>query len=159
MNSQCDLGKLGAHTQQSGYPHPKDCSGTADGNCAGYTGNVTGAYRGRQCGADCLERRNGALAGVTFVEKLAKRGLDGIAETAKLDELGPHAEEDACADDTHDGGNAPYESIDRIVYGFYNSVNVFHSVVFLSNINNLFILSEKDKKWKINLQKNGSFKF
>ena len=76
MDRQRNLAVLGYHAQQGGDPHPENSAGAADGDGARHAGNVAGADGGRQGGADCLERGNGALAGLgSLLEELT----DGIA--------------------------------------------------------------------------------
>ena len=113
MHSQRNLRKLGAHTKQSGYPHPENSTGAANGDSPRYTGYIAGTDSCRQSGTHRLKRRDSALACLALFKKAADCGLDSSGELAELDEPGSDTEENTNADNTYHGGNAPNE----IVYG------------------------------------------
>ena len=91
VDRQRNFRELGAHSDESGDPHPEDCAGTADHDGAGDAGDVAGTDRcSKRCG-ERLERRDFALAGLLLLEHLSDGVLHGIAELAELQELSADA--------------------------------------------------------------------
>ncbi len=111
VDRQGHFGELGAHAQQSRNPHPEHGARAADGNGAGHTGNVAGAYSGGQGGANRLERGDGAVSGFPLFENPADGGAHGLAEAANLDKSG-------AKDSGGQGGANRLERGDGAVSGF-----------------------------------------
>ena len=56
-----------------------------------------------------------AVRGTLLMKKLTQGNLEGIAEFAKLNEMGPEGQIQTDADDTDHGGDAPDEIVDNTV--------------------------------------------
>lgn len=56
MYGKCHLEKLGAHAKDCGYPHPENCTRSADCDCACHTCHISGSNCRRECGTDRLKR-------------------------------------------------------------------------------------------------------
>ena len=97
FDGESDLGKLGAHTDQCGKPHPENGARSADYDCAGDAGDVSCSDGSRQCGGEGLQRRYFTLAGSLLCEHLAEGVLHGMTEFAELQEAGADAENNADA--------------------------------------------------------------
>ena len=68
LHGQKDLGILGDHAEEGGYPHPEDRARAAGEDGAGHAGDVSGADRARQSGGDRLEGRNvRTMVGLLFL--------------------------------------------------------------------------------------------
>ena len=117
MHRERDLGKLGAHAQQSAHPHPEHRARPADGDGAGHARDVARAHRGRQRRAHGLEGGHGAILRRLFLEHAPQRGADGRGEFANLQKAGAQAQVQPHAEDAYHGRNAPYEVVDRLIDG------------------------------------------
>lgn len=115
VHRQRYFGKLGAHAQNGGDPHPEHSTGAADGDGTCHTGDVARAHRGGQCRADRLERRQRAFCGFFFLEQFAQRILHGIAELAQGQEAGADGQIQAHAKDAHHGGHAPDKVVENLI--------------------------------------------
>ena len=117
LHGQDDLGVLGAHTEESGDPHPEHGAGAAHEDGAGDAGDVAGADGTGQSGTDCLEGAQ-VFAGVIFL--LGEQGTQSVlhdeAEPADLDPAGAEGQEDAGADQKRQHDGAPHETVDGRVY-------------------------------------------
>ena len=117
MHGQGHLGKLGAHAQQRGAPHPEHGTRAADGNGACHTGDVAGAHGAGQCGAHRLEGGHGTVRSVLFAEHASDGGFDGVREFADLQKAGAYAQQQTHTNDAHHGGHAPDKVVDRRIDG------------------------------------------
>ena len=140
MHGQCDLGKLGAHAQQRGYPHPEHRAGAADGDRPRHTGDIAGAHRGRQRRTHRLKRGQRALARLIVLENTAKCRLHGRAELAQLHKTGADAQVQAHAHQQDHGGNAPDKVIDRIVDAFNQCQHEIPLPCEISESNSTFLI-------------------
>ena len=117
MHGQGHLGKLGAHAQQCGAPHPEHGTRAADGNGACHTGDVAGAHGAGQCGAHRLEGGYGTVRSVLFAKHASDGGFDGVREFADLQKAGAHAQQQTHTNDAHHGGHAPDKIVDCRIDG------------------------------------------
>ena len=122
MNSECYFRELGAHSEQSGYPHPEDCSRTANGDSAGYACDVTRSDGRCKCRTQRLERGDSSLSCGVLVEDLAEGLFHREPELADLDETGPDAQVEAYSEDAYHCRHAPNEIVD----GRVDTSNCFH---------------------------------
>ena len=138
MHRQRHLGELGAHPQQSRAPHPEYRARPADGDRARHAGDVAGADGRSQRGADRLKRRHCAVGGVLPAEDASDGGADGIGEFPDLQKAGPHAEQQAHADDADHRRDAPNEAVDRLIDGCdgfeHDSLRLSLEAVFVSGV-------------------------
>ncbi|MPN30627.1 hypothetical protein SDC9_178098 [bioreactor metagenome] len=74
---QQSFGVLGAHTEESGYPHPEYGTRAAGHNCRCYAGDVARAYRGCQSRGKRLELGKGALIAFIMDAFVFEDGDDG----------------------------------------------------------------------------------
>ena len=84
MDSQSNFSKLGAHSEQCGNPHPEYSAGAAEGDGAGYAGDIAGTDGSRQSGANGLEGSYCAFTGFLLFEDLADGVLHYVAEPLEL---------------------------------------------------------------------------
>ena len=110
-----DFGEFGAHADESGDPQPEDRAGAAERNGRDDAGDVAGADGRRQGGGDCLEGSDFALTGRMALEDPAQRVAHRIAEPAELDESGHDAEDQPCADQEDEHGDAPHDAVDGVI--------------------------------------------
>ena len=112
MNRQGNLGKFGTHAEKSRAPHP------AQGDSSRHTRDIAGANGRGQSRTDRLERRHRAVRGALLMKKLAQGNLEGIAEFAKLNEMGPEGQIQTDADDTDHSRDTPDKAVDGAVDAF-----------------------------------------
>ena len=116
LHGQGDLGVLGAHAEEGGYPHPEHSARAAHKDRAGNAGDVAGAHGAGQGGGHRLE--GGQVAAVILV-LLLEQGSDGVfhdvAEFAHLNAAGTHRQEDTGADQEHQHDGAPGKAVDGAV--------------------------------------------
>ena len=117
VDSQRYFGKLGAHAQQSGYPHPEYRAGAADGDGARHTGDVARTHGGGQGGAYRLEGGQRAFGGFFFLEKPPQRIFHGVAELSQGQNAGAHRQIQTYAQNAHHGGYTPDKVVENLVDG------------------------------------------
>ena len=118
MHGQSYLGKLCTHTQNRRNPHPEYGARASDGDGSGHSGDIAGADRGGQSGADRLKRRHGTVGRVALAEHPAQGNPDRIGELADLQKIGADTQIEAHADDADHGWDAPDKIVHGIVDGF-----------------------------------------
>ena len=126
---QQHLGVLGGHTQQGGNPQPENGACTAQRDSGGNTGNIAGTDCGSQSGGQGLEGGDFSLLGLVLMEHFADGVFHGIAELPELEALEHDRENDTCAHQQHQGGNAPDDAVQPAIAGRYCLINTFHTVL------------------------------
>ena len=115
LDSQRNLSVLGAHTKQSGDPHPENSTGAADGDSARDTGDVTGTDGCCQSGTHGLEGRDSAFLLFGLLECLTQGILHNVDEVGELGEAAANRQVNTCTQDQNHHRNAPDDAIDLTV--------------------------------------------
>lgn len=114
-----DFAVFRGHTDESRHPHPEDRAETAGEHRSGDTDDVSTADAGRDRGAECLERGDGAVvtafSGCLFLLPwLQQRLPHDVWEAPDLDETAEHSVEQADAEEDDQKPVPPDDTIDTI---------------------------------------------
>ncbi len=97
------LGEFRTHPEQSGQNHPKNCAGPAHAHRHRHAGDIAQAHGGRKRRRERLEVAD--LAGFIGIGVTPADAVDGVAESAKIDESELHGEVDCAQNEPdHHGG-------------------------------------------------------
>ena len=123
------LGILRRHAEERRHPHPEDRARAADLHCRRDADDIARADRRRERHAERLEARDVALALVLRAEDQLERER----QAEHLQEMQPHRQEDARADEQRDERRAPHERINRIEYGDekFHTYNLLEDTVLI----------------------------
>ena len=160
-DTQDILRKIGHHAEKGDQPHPEDRAGSAGGNSACHTDDISGADRGGQGCAQGLELGDGSVFGMgcdtLLAEDLADGMADPVGEVGNLVEPGKTGHQNAREAQQDQGRPAPYETVysvidvgDRLQHKHFLPVKqkLWSIHVFLYAKIHLFILNDylKDVK-------------
>ena len=109
------------HAEESSYPHPENCTGTAGENSACHTGNIPGAHGARQGCRHSLKRRD--VGAVILLGRTLEQRPDSVfqysAEMCHLQPVNAAGQVNTCTHQQQQHQRAPCKVVNSPVNGFH----------------------------------------
>ena len=133
LDGEQALGVLRRHAEERRHPHPEDGAGPADLHRRRDADDIARADRRRERHAERLEARDVALALVLRAEDQLEREW----QAEHLQEMQPHRQKDARADEQRDERRAPHERVNRVEHRDerFHTYNLLKNAVLIKRTN------------------------